>query len=81
MEVLVQTLRLLKFENTYSKVIFVFFIFTSSDKIPVEVGVIHSSSLGFTVASTVGSIVGSAVGSAFGLAVGSIGSEVTVTQM
>ena len=46
-----------------------------------RIGVIHSSSLGFTVASTVGSIVGSAVGSAFGLANKSIGSEVTVTQM
>ena len=60
---------------------FCFIIFTSSDKILVKVGVSHSSSLEVTVRPTVGSIVGSAVGSAFGLAVGSIGSEVTVTQM
>ena len=56
-------------------------IFTSSDKILLEVGVCHSFSLGFTVKSTVESIVGSVVGSAFVLAVGSIGSQVTVTQM
>ena len=57
------------------------FYITSSDKILVGVGVSHSSSFWFTVASTVRSIVGSAVDSAFGLAVESIGSEVTVTQM
>ena len=58
-----------------------FIIFTSSDKILVKVGVSHSFSLEVTVGPTVDSIVESPVGSAFGLAVGSIGSEVTVTQM
>ena len=51
------------------------------NKLPIGVGVSRSFLLGFTVASTIESIVGSAVSSAFGLAVGSIGSEVTVTQM
>ena len=58
-----------------------FIIFTSSDKILVKVGVSHSFSLEVTVGATVDSIVESPVESAFGLAVGSIGSEIMVTQM
>ena len=58
-----------------------FIIFTSSDKILVKVGVSHSFSLEVSVGPTVDSIVGSPVESAFGLAVGSIGSEIMVTQM
>ena len=64
---------------------FCFEIFTSSDKIPVRVGVGHCSVVSFTVGSAVVlmlvSMVGSVVGSAFGWAVGSIGSEVTMTQI
>ena len=81
MEVLVHRLRWLKCEDKYSNVTFVVFIFTSCHKILVGIGVSHRFWLGFTVGSTIGSIAGFAAGSVFGLAVGSIGSEVMVTQM
>ena len=58
-----------------------FWILSSSNKIPVGVGGGHCSAVGLTVDSTGVLIVGSPVVSAFGSAVGSIGSEVTVTQI
>ena len=59
---------------------------SSSNQIPVGVGGGHCLQLvlvlpGSTLVLRFESIVGSAVGSAFGLSVGSIGSDVMVTQM